>query len=201
MSENISLCGGENSHAVTEIVIIGAEAAGMSAAAKARRVDKEARITVFEQSDVISFGACGLPYYIGDFFGNAAEMSEFSPEDFAKKGIDVRIRHRVEKVDAEKQQLTVRNLETNESFIQPYHRLLIATGATPIMPPVPGLQDAKDEGRVSFVKTMQDGIQLKETLTSDQIKDVAVIGAGYIGLEMVEALERQGKKGSSVRQC
>ena len=183
-----------HSQAVTEIVIIGAEAAGMSAAAKARRVDKEARVTVFEQSDVISFGACGLPYYIGDFFDNAAEMSEFSPEFFAGRGIDVRILHRVEKVDAEQQQLTVRNLETNETFVQPYHRLLIATGATPIMPPVPGLQDAKDEGRVSFVKTMQDGIQLKETVTSELIKEVAVIGAGYIGLEMVEALERQGKK-------
>ena len=194
MTESHSLSGAEGSHVVTEIVIIGAEAAGMSAAAKARRVDREARITVFEQSDVISFGACGLPYYIGDFFNNAAEMSEFSPEDFAKKGIDVRIGHRVEKVDAELQQLTVRNLKTDETFTQPYHRLLIATGATPVMPPVSGLQDAMDNGRVSFVKTMQDGVQLKETVTSDQIKEVAVIGAGYIGLEMVEALERQGKK-------
>ncbi len=179
---------------MTEIVIIGAEAAGMSAAAKARRVNREASITVFEQSDVISFGACGLPYYIGDFFDNPADMSEFSPEFFAGRGIDVRILHRVEKVDAQQQQLTVRNLETGECFIQPYHKLLIATGATPIMPPVPGLQEGMDKGRVSFVKTMQDGIQLKETIASTDIQDVAIIGAGYIGLEMVEALERQGKK-------
>lgn len=187
MSEN-------NLAAVHEIVIIGAEAAGMSAAAKARRVDRNARITVFEQSDVISFGACGLPYYIGDFFDNAAEMSEFSPADFAKKGIDVHVHHRVEKVDVEQQQLTVRNLTTNETFVQSYHRLLIATGASPVMPPVAGLQEAKNRGRASFVKTMQDGIRLKETVSSEQVQEVAVIGAGYIGLEMVEALERQGKK-------
>ena len=175
------------------IVVIGAEAAGMSAAAKACRVNRDARVTVFEQSDVISFGACGLPYYIGDFFTDPKEMSEFSPEQFAARGIDVRIKHRVESVDPQRQVLTVTNIDSGDSFEHPYNRLLIATGAIPVMPPVPGLQEGFDQGRVSFVKTMQDGIQLKETVTSDQVKDVAIIGAGYIGLEMAEALERQGK--------
>ena len=179
---------------ITELVIIGAEAAGMSAAAKARRVDKKARITVFEQSDVISFGACGLPYYVGDFFTDAAEMSEFTPAQFAQKGIDVRIRHRVEQVDAEHQRLRVRNLDTGETIHKPYDRLLIATGAQPVLPPVLGLKALVDNGRAFFVKTMQDGLHLKEAVSSGQVKDVAVIGAGYIGLEMVEALERQGKR-------
>ena len=177
-----------------DIVVIGAEAAGMSAAAKARRVNRDARITVFEQSDVISFGACGLPYFIGDFFSDSKEMSEFTPEQFAQRGVDVRINHRVDSVDKERQVVVVTNLESGETFEHPYNRLLIATGAVPVMPPVPGLKESFDKGRVSFVKTMQDGIQLKEIVSSDHIKDVAVIGAGYIGLEMVEALHRQGKK-------
>ena len=176
-----------------DIVVIGAEAAGMSAAAKARRVNPDARVTVFEQSDVISFGACGLPYFIGDFFTDAKEMSEFTPEQFARRGVDVRINHRVDTVDRERQRVMVTNLESGETFEHPYNRLLIATGATPVMPPVPGLKEGLDKGRVSFVKTMQDGIGLKETMASEQVQDVAVIGAGYIGLEMVEALHRQGK--------
>lgn len=175
------------------IVIIGGEAAGMSAAAKARRVAKDATITVYEQSDVISFGACGLPYYVGDFFADAGEMSEFSPEQFAARGIDVRTRHQVTKIDPDRQCVHVHNLASGEYFEQPYDRLLIATGAEPIIPAVPGLEAGLKDGRVYCVKTMNDGIHLKETITNPQIREVAIIGAGYIGLEMAEALERQGK--------
>ncbi|MTI15545.1 CoA-disulfide reductase [Sansalvadorimonas verongulae] len=178
---------------VFDIVVIGAEAAGMSAAAKARRVNRNARITVFERSDVISFGACGLPYYIGDFFSDSKEMAEFTPELFAQRGVDVRTGHHVKEVDPVNQTVAVTNLRTGETFEHPYNRLLIATGASPVMPPVPGLQEGFDNGRVSFVKTMQDGIHLKETVANEQIQDIAVIGAGYIGLEMAEALHRQGK--------
>lgn len=176
------------------IVIIGGEAAGMSAAAKARRVAKDATIMVFEQSDVISFGACGLPYFVGDFFSDASEMSEFSPEQFAAKGIDVRTRHQVTQINAKEQIVHVHNLSTGEYFEQPYDRLLIATGAEPVVPPVPGLKEGLKDGRVFCVKTMNDGIYLKEAISSHEIKDVAIIGAGYIGLEMAEALERHGKR-------
>ncbi|WP_263081945.1 CoA-disulfide reductase [Endozoicomonas sp. Mp262] len=183
-----------NQNAPLEIVIVGAEAAGMSAAAKARRVAKDARITVFEQSTVISFGACGLPYYIGDFFTDAREMSEFSPDDFAAKGIDVKVKHKVLSVDSERQRVKVCNLADDTVFEQHYDRLLLATGATPVVPPVPGLDEGLRQGRVHCVKTMEDGIHLKEIVGSDQVTDVAVIGAGYIGLEMAEALVRQGKR-------
>ena len=175
------------------IVIIGGEAAGMSAAAKARRVAKDATVMVFEQSDIISFGACGLPYYVGDFFSDAGEMSEFSPEQFAARGIDVRTRHQVTQINTEEQIVHVHNLATGEYFEQPYDRLLIATGAEPVIPPVPGLKEGLKDGRVFCVKTMNDGIYLKETITNPEIREVAIIGAGYIGLEMAEALERQGK--------
>ncbi|MFK0572837.1 CoA-disulfide reductase [Endozoicomonas sp.] len=175
------------------IVIIGGEAAGMSAAAKVRRVTKDATITVYEQSDVISFGACGLPYYVGDFFSDAGEMSEFSPEQFAARGIDVCTRHQVTQINAKEQIVHVHNLSTGEYFDHPYDRLLIATGAEPVVPPVPGLREGLTDGRVFCVKTMNDGITLKEAISNHEIKEVAIIGAGYIGLEMAEALERQGK--------
>lgn len=177
-----------------EIVIIGGEAAGMSAAAKARRVDRNATITVYEQSDVISFGACGLPYYIGDFFSDAGEMSEFSPEQFASRKIDVQTRHQVTRINTTEQVVHVHNLATGKYFERPYDRLLIATGAEPVIPPVPGLKKGLNSGRVFCVKTMKDGSYLKEAITNPGIRDVTIIGAGYIGLEMAEALERQGKR-------
>ncbi|WP_299733458.1 CoA-disulfide reductase [uncultured Endozoicomonas sp.] len=175
------------------IVIIGGEAAGMSAAAKARRAAKNATIVVFEQSDVISFGACGLPYYVGDFFSDAKEMSEFTPEQFAARGVDVRIRHQVLNIDTDQQVVHAKNLETGETIEQPYDQLMIATGAEPIVPPVTGLAESLKNGRTFCVKTMNDGLRLKEIVSSPEIKDVVVIGAGYIGLEMAEALIRQKK--------
>ena len=100
------------------IVIIGAEAAGMSAAAKARRMDREASIVVLEQSDIVSFGACGLPYFVGGYFDDASYMAERSADQFVQSGIDLRIRHRVETLDVENKRLQVRNLENEVTCIQ-----------------------------------------------------------------------------------
>ena len=176
------------------IIIIGAEAAGMSAAAMARKVDPEATITVFEQSDIISFGAYALPYFIGDFFSCAADMSEIRPQEFSSRNIDVHPCHRVKTIDPDQRTVTVENLAIGKTFTQSYDRLLIATGATPVLPLVPGMQENIQTGRVSCVKTLQDGINLKEAVSSDLIQEVTIIGASYIGLEMAEALERQGKR-------
>lgn len=184
----------QNTDNTPRIIIIGGEAAGMSAAAKARRVAPEATITVFEQSSVISFGACGLPYFIGDFFTNAKEMTEFTPEQFAARNIDVRIRHQVLKINAEQQIVSVKNLSNGAIFDQPYDKLLIATGTIPIVPPVPGMAELMESDCIYCVKTLNDGLEIKTKLENEMVQDVAVIGAGYIGLEMVEALERQGKR-------
>ncbi|BDY06815.1 CoA-disulfide reductase [Ferrimonas sp. YFM] len=172
------------------IVIIGAEAAGMSAAAKARRTDPEAEIIVFEQSQVVSFGACGLPYYIGDSFDDSGFMAERSVEQFRDSGIDLRVGHRVERLDMAKRTLLVTDLAKGRSFPQSFDKLLIATGAAPVAPPVTGL----DLERVFFLKTLEDGLTIKPLLASDQVQDVVVIGAGYIGLEVAEALVHQGKR-------
>lgn len=172
------------------IVIIGAEAAGMSAAAKARRTDREASIVVLEQSEIVSFGACGLPYFVGGYFDDASYMAERSADQFVQSGIDLRVRHRVEQVDAETKTLWVRNLESNETYTEPYDRLMIATGASAIRPPIANL----DLGNVFFLKTLADGFGLKEATLADSVQDVVVVGAGYIGLEVVEAMKERGKR-------
>ena len=171
-----------------KIVIIGAEAAGMSAAAKARRTDREAEIVVLEQSEIVSFGACGLPYFVGGYFDDASYMAERSADQFVQSGIDLRIRHQVESLDDNKQ-LQVRNLETGEIYSESYDRLMIATGASAIRPPIENLQ----LDNVFFLKTMADGFGLKEATLDENAKDVVVIGAGYIGLEVVEAMKERGK--------
>ncbi|QIZ77988.1 CoA-disulfide reductase [Ferrimonas lipolytica] len=172
------------------IVIIGAEAAGMSAAAKARRSAKDATITVFEQSQVVSFGACGLPYFVGGFFDQPSYMAERSVEQFQASGIDLRTGHQVLKIDTSTQQVRVKELATGQEFSQPYDKLMIATGASVVRPPIKGL----DLANVHFVKTMDDGLKLRQLAEQSDINDVVVIGAGYIGLEMVEALHKQGKR-------
>ena len=109
------------------IVIIGGEAAGMSAAAKARRLARDAEIVVYEASEVISFGACGLPYFVGDDFQEPGYMAEFTPAQFAAKGIEVKTGHRVLALDAKHPTLRVEH--NGDSFSDHYDRLMIATGA------------------------------------------------------------------------
>ena len=141
------------------ILIIGGEAAGMSAAAKARRLAKDADIVVYEASEVISFGACGLPYFVGDEFQEPGYMAEFTPEQFAAKGIEVKIGHRVLSVDAAAQTLVVEH--SGDTFTDRYDRLMIATGAREVMPPIPGLQLQGVFG----LRRMADGLALKAAVT------------------------------------
>ncbi len=169
-----------------KIVIIGGEAAGMSAAAKARRVNRDAEITVYEASEVISFGACGLPYYVGDEFQDHNFMAEFTPEQFAERGVQVLTSHRVTKVDADNKRLEIQH--GDERFVTEYDRLMIATGASEVMPPVEGL----DKHGVHSLRRMDDGINLKKAIAD--VEHITVVGSGFIGLEVVEAMIHQGKK-------
>lgn len=171
-----------------KIVIIGGEAAGMSAAAKARRVDRDAEIVVYEASEVISFGACGLPYFVGDEFQDHNYMAEFTPAQFAERGVQVLTSHRVTKVDAESKKLEVQHGE--EIFTTQYDRLMIATGASEVLPPVSGLE----KQGVHSLRRMDDGLSLKTAINQPDCQHVTVIGSGFIGLEVVEAMIHQGKK-------
>ena len=142
------------------VIIVGAVAAGMSAAAKLKRMKPEYDVVVYEKTDVVSFGACGLPYFVGGFFDDANNMIARSAEKFRETGIDLNVFHEVVKVDTEAKKVTVRNLETNVEFEDSYDKLMIATGASSIIPPI---KNVKLEN-VSTLKTMEDGIKVKELL-------------------------------------
>ena len=172
------------------VIIIGAVAAGMSAAAKLKRMKPDYEVIVYEKTDVVSFGACGLPYFVGGFFDDANNMIARSPEKFRETGIDLNIFHEVIKVDTEAKKVIVKNLETNVEFEDSYDKLMVATGASSIIPPI---KNVKLEN-VSTLKTMEDGIKVKELLNKEENKKIAIIGAGFIGLEAVEAAKRLGKE-------
>ncbi len=172
------------------VVIVGAVAAGMSAAAKLKRMKPEYEVVVYEKTDVVSFGACGLPYFVGGFFDDANNMIARSPEKFRETGIDLNIFKEVVAVDTDAKKLTVKDIKTGETFEDSYDKLMIATGASSIIPPI---KNVKLEN-VSTLKTMEDGIKVKELLSKKEINKVVIIGAGFIGLEAVEAAKKLGKE-------
>ena len=172
------------------VVIIGAVAAGMSAAAKLKRSKPEYDVVVYEKTDVVSFGACGLPYFVGGFFDDPKNMIARAPEKFRESGIDLNIFNEVISVHTENKKLKVKNVNTGETFIDSYDKLMIATGASSIIPPI---KNVKLEN-VSTLKSLDDGVKVKELMNKDEIKKVAIIGAGFIGLEAVEAAKKLGKE-------
>lgn len=171
------------------VVIIGGIAAGMSAAAKLKRADKEAEVIVYEKQDYISFGACGLPYYVGDFFEEKERMIVRTKQQMEAKGINVFLRHEVIKVEPKKKSVLVRDLETGELKSDTYDRLMIATGARALIPPIANVELKN----VHVLRSLEDGQAVKEQFMRKDIKSVGIIGAGFIGLELVEAAKKLGK--------
>lgn len=173
-----------------KVIIIGGIAAGMSAAAKLKRLSKETEVTVYEKNSYVSFGACGLPYYIGNFFEEHERMLVRTPEQVIESGIQLHTQHEVLWVDAKEKKLVVKNLLTEEEFEDSYDKLMIATGASAILPPIKGL----DLNQVHVLRSLEDGFAVKEQLTSEDVKRVGIIGAGFIGLEVAEAVKHLGKE-------
>ena len=173
-----------------KVIIVGGVAAGMSAAAKLKRANKEAQITVYEKSGHVSFGACGLPYFVGNFFEDSQKMIARTVEQFNASGITVNIEHEVLNVDTDNKCITVKNLLTGERFTDTYDKLMIATGASAIIPPINNV----DLKHVYTLKSMEDGEALKHAMQNEALKRVAIVGAGFIGLEVVEAAKQYGKE-------
>lgn len=172
-----------------KVVIIGGVAAGMSAAAKLKRMKPDYEVVVYEKTDVVSFGACGLPYFVGGFFDDSQSMIARAPEKFVESGIDLKIFHEAISVDTKSKKLNIKDVRNGEVFEDSYDKLMIATGASSIIPPI---KNVKLEN-VSTLKSLEDGIRVKELMNNDEIKKVAIIGAGFIGLEAVEAAKKLGK--------
>lgn len=171
------------------VIIIGGVAAGTSAAAKFRRLHKDAEIVIYEKNDIISFGACGLPYFVGGFFEDSNNMIARTPENFIKSGVDVKTLHEVMSVDFKSKKVIVKNLKDDEVFEDNYDKIMIATGASSIIPPIKNVKLKN----VHTLKSMEDGMILKKLLEDKNNKKVAIIGAGFIGLEAVEAAKKYGK--------
>jgi len=172
-----------------KVVVIGGVAAGMSAASKLKREDNNAEIVVYEKGVHLSYGACGLPYHVGDLNDDYKKLILRTKEDFEKKGIKVKLKHEVTGVNPENNSIKVKNLESGEEFEDKYDKLMIATGASPIVPPFPG----KELDNIFTLNTIEDGISLKEEAMKDTTKDIVIVGGGYIGIELAEVLANLGK--------
>lgn len=167
------------------IVIIGAVAAGTSAAAKVRRNDDFAEIVIYERDKDISYSGCGLPYYIG---GDVEDINELTPRDpkfFKDKyDIDVKIQHEVISVDSDKKVLIVKNLLTDEIFEDNYDKLVLATGASPFIPKIEGI----DKKHVFFLRNVENARDIKLFIEENKPTKAVIAGTGFIGFEVLESL-------------
>lgn len=171
------------------IVVIGAVAAGTSAAAKARRNMEKAEIVIYEKDSHISYSGCGMPYFIGGVVSDANELSPRGPEYFKRKyNIDVHILHEVLSISPDTKTLKVKDLVTGEEFDDNYDRLVIATGARVSVPKIKGIE----ADHVFTLRNINDMNRINEFIKKRTPRTSAVIGAGYIGLEMCENLKNRG---------
>ena len=169
------------------LIVIGGTAAGLSAASKARKLKPELEIQVFEKSGYISYGACGLPYFVGGMIEAPEDLVSVSEREMReKRNISILIHHEVKAIDKDKQQVRVMNLETGEEKIWDYDQLVIATGAVPIIPPIPGI----DGRETYYLRNVEDGIRLKNRTVNGG--NACLIGGGFIGLELAEEMSQAG---------
>lgn len=168
-----------------KIIVIGAVAAGTSAAAKARRNDDAAEITIYEKDQNISYSGCGLPYYIGNEIEDISELTPRDPAFFKKKyNIDVKIRHEVLSIDPEQKTLVVRDLLADDVFEDHYDKLVLATGAKAFIPQIDGV--AHDH--VFSLRNVQDAVKIKDFIETAKPRTAVIAGTGFIGFEMLENL-------------
>ena len=172
-----------------KVVIIGGGAGGATAAARIRRLDEHAQIVMLERSGYISYANCGLPYYVGGTIEDEGELTLQTPESFhARFRVDVRVRHEAIAIDVANKAVRVRNLETGETYEEGYDRLVLAPGARPIVPPLPGV----DSPELFTLRTVEDTLRIRRHVDAQHPRSATVIGGGFIGLEMAENLAQRG---------
>ncbi len=171
------------------IIVVGGNAAGPAAAAKAKRTDKSANVILFEASPFISTGTCEMPFIISGKIESYKKVVFFDDKSFyEKKGVKVFSRHKVEKINSRAKTVTVRNLETDEIKEYEYDKLILTTGSKPkVIPPL-----AKGYSNLFYLKSIPDLIKIENYLQTTNVKTALVIGAGYIGLETAEAFTEKG---------
>ncbi|MFP3906601.1 MAG: FAD-dependent oxidoreductase [Acidimicrobiales bacterium] len=166
------------------VVVIGGDAAGMSAASQARRGRPDLEIVVLEKGDWTSYAACGIPYVVSGAVESLDDLVMRTPQEFRDRSrIDVRMRHEAMAIDLDRGRVEVRDHEHRRTIEIGYDQLVVATGARPIRPPLPGI----DLDNVRGVQTLDDAKELLDLARTRKCRKVAVVGGGYIGLEMAEA--------------
>jgi NADPH-dependent 2,4-dienoyl-CoA reductase/sulfur reductase-like enzyme len=179
------------------LIVIGGDAAGMSAASRAKRQRADLEVVAFERGSYTSYSACGMPYYVGGVVEDVEQLVARGPEAFHERGIDARVRHEVEEIDLIQRRVRVRRLEGDAVLSEAFDHLVIATGAVPIRPDLPG----SDARGIYGLAILEDGIQVRRAVDQDQPRCAVIVGGGYIGLEMAEALVMRGLQVSLVERA
>lgn len=168
-----------------KIVILGGVAAGAKAAAKARRMLNNAQIDLYTDDTHISYSSCGLPYYIEGNFADYRMLLVRSPEEFEQSGVHIHLKNRATKILPTTKQVLIEDLVNKKAFLVDYDKLIIAIGARPIIPPIKNI----NLNNIFTVRKIEDGIAIRKI--AEKSKRVAIIGGGYIGIELLEAFTRQ----------
>jgi NADPH-dependent 2,4-dienoyl-CoA reductase/sulfur reductase-like enzyme len=170
------------------LIVIGGVAAGMSAAAKAKRTDRDLEVVVYERGGYISYAACGMPYFIAGDIADPHDLIVRTPQQMGKQGVEVHIHHEVTAIDPGARAVTVRDLQGGRTFSQGYHRLVVATGARPLWPRLAG----SDLDGVFGLRSLESGLAVHRFVREQGPQKAVVVGGGYIGVEMAETLTRLG---------
>jgi NADPH-dependent 2,4-dienoyl-CoA reductase/sulfur reductase-like enzyme len=171
-----------------KLVIVGGVAGGASAAARARRLSEEAEIVLIERGPEVSFANCGLPYYIGGTIADRAKLLVVTPERLNERfKLDVRTRSSVEAIDRKAKKIRIRDLAGGREYDESYDKLILAPGAAPLRPPIPGIELPG----IFTLRNLQDTDRIKAGLDQG-VRQAVVIGGGFIGLELVENFVRRG---------
>ena len=172
-----------------KVVIIGGVAGGATAAARLRRLDETAEITVFEKSGFISYANCGLPYYIGGTIEDEEELTLQTPESFYSRfRVDMRVNHEVTAIHPERKTVTVKNLSDGSIFDESYDKLIISTGAKPVKPKFSEI----DNSNIFTLRTVEDTLAIKNYIDTQKPHSAVVAGGGFIGIEVAENLRQLG---------
>lgn len=172
-----------------KVVIVGGVAGGATAAARLRRLDEHAQIIMFEKGEYISFANCGLPYYIGGEIKEKSALTLQTPESFHQRfNVDVRINSEVTAIDAKNKTVTVKNHSKGDAYVETYDKLILSMGAEPVKPNIEGIYSDK----VFTLRNIPDTYKIKEYIEEKHPGSAAVIGGGFIGVEMAENLKSAG---------
>ncbi|MBW2207550.1 MAG: FAD-dependent oxidoreductase, partial [Deltaproteobacteria bacterium] len=175
----------------TKLVIIGGVAGGATAAARARRLDEQAEIVLFERGEYISFANCGLPYYIGEVIKERDALFVTTPKKFKERyNIDIRNRAEVTALDRKSKKVEVKDLNTGETYWESYDKVILSPGAEPLRPPLEGI----DLENIFSIRNIPDTDRIKAHVDSEGARSAVIVGGGYIGIEMAENLASRGVK-------